>query len=61
MRNKNTEVVSQNSNTQRITVETNEERDSIQINKEWRRNSEGEWSVSKGIAIPRNSVPELIR
>ena len=55
-------IVSNISATQRVVVEVvevkNEKR--LEIRKEWRKTSEADWSVSKGITIPFNDVNRVI-
>ena len=52
------EVVVQRSSTQRVTVEN--QGDNIQLNKEWRKSSKDEWTIAKGISIPKDSIPDLV-
>ena len=52
------EVVVQRSSTQRVTIEKQE--DNIQLNKEWRKSTNDDWAVAKGISIPKEDIPDLV-
>lgn len=55
---KNSVILSELSNTQRISLKPTD--DSVIIQKEFRKNSEDDWSVSKGIEVSRDLIPLLI-
>ncbi len=55
---KSSVILSELSNTQRISLKPTV--DSIIVQKEFRKNSEDDWSISKGIEISRNLVPLLV-
>lgn len=55
---KNNMILSELSNTQRISLKPTD--GSVIIQKEFRKNSEDDWSVSKGIEISRDLIPLLV-
>ena len=57
-KNRDVKVVVQRSSTQRVTIENQE--DNIQLNKEWRKSSDADWAVAKGISIPKDNIPDLV-
>jgi hypothetical protein len=54
----NNNIVAELSNTQRISLKSGEK--SIIIQKDYRKNSEEDWTTSKGIEVPHKFVPKLI-
>ena len=50
-------ILFQSSNTQRVTVSV--QGDKVLLNKEFRKSSEEDWKIGKGILLPRDKVTVL--
>lgn len=48
-----------NSNTQRVTAEVNEDENWVLLSKEWRKTSEDDWNIGKGIKFQTSHLVNL--
>ena len=49
-------VIFQSSNTQRVTANIHEQENEVLLNKEFRKSSDEDWKIGKGITLPKNKL-----